>query len=75
MRLQHGRTDDHRLVRGCVLVLAAAVAWAAESYESDLNVSRPAVLAAAAPVSPRALAPYAREAVARARGYASRAVW
>ena len=53
MRLQHGRTDDHRLVRGCVLVLAAAVAWAAESYESDLNVSRPAVLAAAAPAPPR----------------------
>ncbi len=52
MRLQHGRTDDHRLVRGCVLVLAAAVAWAAESYESDLNVSRPAVLAAAAPAPP-----------------------
>src|SRR5207244_971547 len=32
---------------------AAAVAWAAESYESDLNVWRPAVLAAAAPAPPR----------------------
>src|SRR5213593_4318947 len=53
MRIRHGRTDDHRLVRGCVFVLAAAVAWAAESYESDLNVSRPAVLSAAAPAPPR----------------------
>ena len=53
MRIRHGRTDDHRLVRGCVFVLAAAVAWAAEGYESDLNVSRPAVLAAAAPAPPR----------------------
>ncbi len=30
-------------------VLGALVAWAAESYESDLNVPRPAVLAAPAP--------------------------
>jgi hypothetical protein len=53
MRTRHGPTDDHRFLRRCVLVLAVAVAWAAESYESDLNLLRPPVLAVATPAPPR----------------------
>src|SRR5262249_38567806 len=37
-------SDGRRLARACALLLGAAAAWAAESYESDLNVARPAVL-------------------------------
>jgi type I phosphodiesterase/nucleotide pyrophosphatase len=43
---------DHRIARGAALVLAVAVAWAAESYESALNVARPAVLGVSARSAP-----------------------
>jgi len=51
------RGAERRWLRACALLLGGMVAWAAESYESDLNVARPAVLAApasAVPASPGA---------------------
>jgi hypothetical protein len=55
MQVRDGAGDagSNRFARACVLVLGVAVAWAAESYESDLNVARPAVLAVTAPAPPR----------------------
>ena len=40
---------ERRRLRLCALAVGVLVAWAAESYESDLNVARPAVLAVAPP--------------------------
>src|SRR5262245_46470477 len=47
-----GTYDDHLVARACALVLCIAVSWAAQSYESDLNVTQPAVLAVGAPPPP-----------------------
>src|SRR5262245_19590961 len=51
------------LARACAFALAAAVAYAASTYESDLNVRRPPVLRVRAPGGPGR------------RGLAQRVVW
>jgi len=48
-----GTGDDRWLARACAIAIGAAVAWTAESYESDLNVPRPAVLAVAPSAPPQ----------------------
>jgi hypothetical protein len=50
---ESGSDGDRQIARACALVVGMAAAWTAESYESELNVSRPAVLAVAAPAPPQ----------------------
>src|SRR5262249_50542562 len=57
------KNDDHAVARACALLLGIMISWSAESYESDLNVARPAVLAVAAPAPPQR------------NGHAGRLVW